>query len=131
VFGAPRRRRRLTRFSTALGRRIVDSGYGINRLAPFSARSLHSAGSASRLDYSPIPVGLPELVRVAGPRWTVEESFHAGKGLTGPDELQVRRWTLCRRWILVALLASGSAAAPAVPNFVSKTPGRASRCVIM
>ena len=36
---------------------------------------------------SPEPVPLRELVRVAGSRWTVEESFQAGKGLAGLDEL--------------------------------------------
>jgi SRSO17 transposase len=55
--------------------------------------------------YSPTPVGLPELVRVAGARWTVEETFQGGKGLTGLDEHQVRRWTPWRRWTLIAMLA--------------------------
>jgi SRSO17 transposase len=54
--------------------------------------------------YSPTTVGLPELVRVAGARWTVEETFQGGKGLTGLDEHQVRRWTW-RRWTLIAMLA--------------------------
>jgi SRSO17 transposase len=55
--------------------------------------------------YSPDPVGLPELVRVAGARWSVEESFQAAKGLAGLDEHQVRRWTSWRRWTLIAMLA--------------------------
>lgn len=55
--------------------------------------------------YSPNPVPLRELVRVAGRRWTVEESFQAGKGLAGLDEHQVRRWTSWRRWTLLAMLA--------------------------
>jgi hypothetical protein len=49
--------------------------------------------------------GVPELVRVAGARWTVEETFQGGKGLTGLDEHQVRRWTPWRRWTLIAMLA--------------------------
>ena len=50
--------------------------------------------------YSPVPVPVPlaELVRVAGARWTVEETFQGGKGLTGLDAHQVRRWTPWRRW---------------------------------
>ena len=48
---------------------------------------------------------LRELVRVAGRRWTVEESFQAGKGLAGLDEHQVRRWTSWQRWTLLAMLA--------------------------
>jgi SRSO17 transposase len=55
--------------------------------------------------YSPEPVPLRELVRVAGRRWTVEESFQAGKGLAGLDEHQVRRWTSWQRWTLFAMVA--------------------------
>ena len=55
--------------------------------------------------YSPEVVPLRELVRVAGRRWTVEESFQAGKGLAGLDEHQVRRWTSWQRWTLFAMLA--------------------------
>lgn len=55
--------------------------------------------------YSPEPVPLRELVRVAGRRWTVEESFQAGKGLAGLDEHQVRRWTSWKRWTLLAMVA--------------------------
>ncbi|MGW1659137.1 IS701 family transposase [Streptomyces atratus] len=55
--------------------------------------------------FSPRPVPLSELVRVAGRRWTVEETFQAGKGLTGLDEHQVRRWTSWHRWVTLAMLA--------------------------
>ncbi|MEY9848677.1 SRSO17 transposase [Streptacidiphilus sp. BW17] len=47
--------------------------------------------------FSPRPVPLSEMVRVAGRRWTIEETFQAGKGLTGLDEHQVRRWTSWHR----------------------------------
>jgi SRSO17 transposase len=53
----------------------------------------------------PTIVPLRELVRVAGRRWTIEESFQAGKGLAGLDERQVRRWTSWRRWTLLAMIA--------------------------
>ena len=43
---------------------------------------------------------------VAGRRWTVEENFQAGKGLTGLDEHQVRRWTSWYRWATLAMLAA-------------------------
>jgi SRSO17 transposase len=55
--------------------------------------------------YSPEPVPLRELVRVAGRRWVIEEAFQAGKGLAGLDEHQVRRWCSWRRWTLLAMLA--------------------------
>jgi SRSO17 transposase len=55
--------------------------------------------------WTPIPVPISQLVRVAGRRWAIEESFQAGKGLAGLDEHQVRRWTSWRRWTILAMLA--------------------------
>ena len=55
--------------------------------------------------YSPAPVRLGELVRVAGRRWAIQESFQTGKGLAGLDEHQLRRWLPWRRWTLLAMLA--------------------------
>jgi SRSO17 transposase len=55
---------------------------------------------------SPRPVTLAALVTVAGLRWTIEENFQAGKGLTGLDEHQVRRWTSWYRWVTLAMLAA-------------------------
>ncbi|MFJ5074950.1 IS701 family transposase [Streptomyces sp. NPDC088553] len=55
--------------------------------------------------FSPHSVPLSDLVRVAGRRWTVEETFQAGKGLAGLDEHQVRRWTSWHRWVTLAMLA--------------------------
>jgi SRSO17 transposase len=63
--------------------------------------------------YSPHPVPLTDLVRVAGVRWRIEESFQATKTLTGLDEHQVRRWTSWRRWTLIAMLAHALLAATA------------------
>ena len=55
--------------------------------------------------FSHRPVPLTCLVKVAGRRWTVEETFQAGKGLAGLDEHQVRRWTSWHRWVTLAMLA--------------------------
>ena len=55
--------------------------------------------------YSPRPVPLRTLVRVAGQRWRIEESFQAAKGLAGLDQHQVRRWTSWHRWTTLAMLA--------------------------
>ena len=68
-------------------------------------RHRHTGELAFYRCYSPQPVPLRELVRVAGRRWTVEESFQAGKGLAGLDEHQVRRWTSWQRWTLLAMIA--------------------------
>ena len=55
--------------------------------------------------WSPHPVPLRILVRVAGRRWTIEESFQAAKGQAGLDEHQVRTWTSWRRWVILSMLA--------------------------
>jgi len=54
---------------------------------------------------SPQPVPLTELVRVAGSRWRVEETFQTEKGLAGLDEHQVRRYPSWTRWVTLAMLA--------------------------
>jgi SRSO17 transposase len=68
-------------------------------------RHRHTGELAFYRCYAPEPVPLRELVRVAGRRWTIEETFQAGKGLAGMDEHQVRRWTSWRRWTLLAMIA--------------------------
>ena len=55
--------------------------------------------------YTPHDVPLSALVRVAGRRWTIEETFQSAKGLTGLDQHQVRRWTSWYRWVTLAMLA--------------------------
>jgi SRSO17 transposase len=55
--------------------------------------------------YTPRPTSLAALVRVAGQRWRIEESFQAAKGLVGLDQHQVRRWTSWHRWTTLAMLA--------------------------
>jgi SRSO17 transposase len=55
--------------------------------------------------HNPSPVPLSTLVRVAGRRWTVEESFQTAKGQTGLDQHQVRRWNSWYRWTTLVLLA--------------------------
>jgi SRSO17 transposase len=55
--------------------------------------------------YSPRPVPLMTLVKVAGQRWRIEESFQSAKGLTGLDQHQVRRWKSWYRWTTLAMLA--------------------------
>jgi SRSO17 transposase len=68
-------------------------------------RNDHTSELAYYLAFSPQPVPLPVLVRVAGQRWRIEETFQTGKGLTGLDQHQVRRWTSWHRWATLAMLA--------------------------
>jgi SRSO17 transposase len=55
--------------------------------------------------YSPTPIPLAALVRVAGTRWQIEESFQSSKELSALDEHQVRRWDSWHRWTILAMLA--------------------------
>jgi SRSO17 transposase len=55
--------------------------------------------------WTPRPVPLATLVRVAGTRWRIEQAFHAGKGLCGLDQHQVRRWRSWYRWTTLAMVA--------------------------
>lgn len=48
---------------------------------------------------------LADLVRVAGMRWTVEESFECAKGEVGLDHYEVRSWTGWYRHISLAMWA--------------------------
>uniref|UniRef100_UPI0038991EFD IS701 family transposase n=1 Tax=Actinacidiphila yanglinensis TaxID=310779 RepID=UPI0038991EFD len=69
-------------------------------------RRNHSTGELAYYRcYSPTPVPLATLVRVAGSRWRVEEFFQSGKGLAGLDEHQVRRYPSRSRWVTLAMLA--------------------------
>jgi SRSO17 transposase len=55
--------------------------------------------------WTPRPVLLATLVRVAGRRWTIEERFQTAKGLVGLDQHQVRRWRSWYRWTTLAMVA--------------------------
>ena len=61
--------------------------------------------------YSPRRVALAELARIAGRRWTIEETFQTGKELTGLDQHQVRTWTSWYRWTTLVMLAHAFLAA--------------------
>ena len=80
-------------------------------------RRNHTTGErAYHRCYTPRPTSLSQLVRVAGQRWRIEESFQAGKGLTGLDQHQVRRWTSWQRWTTLAMLAHAFPPWPPQPN---------------
>lgn len=55
--------------------------------------------------YAPAPTKLADLVRVAGMRWTVEESIQTAKGEVGLDHYEVRSWTGWYRHITLAMWA--------------------------
>jgi SRSO17 transposase len=72
--------------------------------------------------FSPGVVPLGALVRVAGRRWTIEESFQTSKGQTGLDEHQVRTWTSWYRLTTLVLLAHLFLAITTAAERASPTP---------
>lgn len=55
--------------------------------------------------WTPRPVPLSTLVRVAGARWSVEEAFQQGKGQVGLDHYQCRQFKAWYRFTTLAMLA--------------------------
>jgi len=55
--------------------------------------------------FAPVGTPLAEIVRAAGSRWAIEESFETAKGEVGLDHYEVRSWTGWYRHITLALLA--------------------------
>jgi SRSO17 transposase len=55
--------------------------------------------------WTPRPATLTHLVRVAGIRWSIEESFQAAKSQVGLDQHQVRHWDSWHRFTTLALAA--------------------------
>lgn len=55
--------------------------------------------------FAPAGTPLDTLVRVAGTRWSIEESLETAKGEVGLDQYEVRKWDGWYRFITLALLA--------------------------
>ncbi len=57
------------------------------------------------LVYAPADTPLPQIVRAAGARWSIEDVFHLAKGEVGLDHYEVRSWHGWHRHITLALVA--------------------------
>jgi SRSO17 transposase len=68
-------------------------------------RSIGSGELACYLCWSPQTTTLAELVRAAGARWAVEETFQAAKNETALDHYQVRKHVAWYRHVTLALAA--------------------------
>ena len=68
-------------------------------------RSLADGELAYYVCYGPADTSLAELVLVAGIRWTVECGFQQGKGQTGLDHYQVRRYQAWYRHVTLSMVA--------------------------
>ena len=54
---------------------------------------------------APEKISLEEIVKVAGTRWAIEESFESAKGEVGLDHYEVRSWDGWYRHITLSMLA--------------------------
>jgi SRSO17 transposase len=68
-------------------------------------RSLADGERAYYLCHAPASTSLADLVRVAGTRWAIEETFQTSKGEVGLDHYQVRRYDGWYRHITLAMFA--------------------------
>lgn len=85
---------------------VIDLAYPVPGQRQLLIRRSRTTGELAYYHcYSPGPVPLTTLVRVAGSRWRVEETFQSEKGLAGLDEHQVRRYPSWTRWVTLAMLA--------------------------
>jgi SRSO17 transposase len=53
----------------------------------------------------PCDTSLAQMIRVAGTRWAIEESFEIAKGEVGLDQYKIRSWHGWYRHVTLALLA--------------------------
>jgi SRSO17 transposase len=68
-------------------------------------RSRRDGELAYYVCFAPATISLVGLVRVAGIRWAIEDSFQQTKNEVGLDHYEVRRWPGWYRHITLALLA--------------------------
>ena len=83
---------------------LIDPGAGSHPL--LVRRSISSGELAYYIVHTRHPVPVAELVRVAGCRWGVEETFQFAKNETGLDHYQVRRYDAWYRHITLSMLAA-------------------------
>lgn len=74
------------------------------------------------LTFGPADTTLLALVRVAGIRWTVEESIQTGKGEVGLDHYEVRSWTGWYRHMTLAMWAQAFLAVARAEHGVPMAP---------
>jgi SRSO17 transposase len=87
---------------------LPDEAEGQHERTRFLLIRRSLADSGKRAYYrvaGPAQTTLPEVVRVAGSRWKIEEGYEQAKGEVGLDQYEVRTWRAWYRYITLALLA--------------------------
>lgn len=82
----------------------------------------HSDELAYYLVYAPVDTPLAEVVRVAGARWTIDDTFKLAKGQVGLDHYEVRGWQGWYRHITLALVALAALTIGARKKGVRRAP---------
>lgn len=119
--GAGSKGPRVYHWARATVRPLEDSGAGHWLLA---RRNLSDPTDlAYYLCHGPADTPLRELVRVAGARWAIEESFQTAKGEVGLDQYQVRRWDGWYRHVTLAMLAHAFLTATRAAASEKRGPG--------
>ena len=72
------------------------------------------------LCWTPAPVPLARLIRVAVARWKIEEDHQISKQVTGLDAGQVTTWTSWHRWTAISLLAAAFLAVAAACDQIDR-----------
>jgi len=85
---------------------LLDPGVPGGHLLLVRRSISNPAELAYYICHSTYPVPVTELVRVAGSRWAVEETFQFTKNETGLDHYQVRKYHAWYRHITLSMLAA-------------------------
>ena len=78
-----------------------DAGHAVLLLR----RHRYTGTVSSFLCWTPDPVPLAKLIKVAVTRWRIEEDHQLSKQVSGLDSGQVTTWTSWHRWTAISLLA--------------------------
>ena len=125
--------RRLSCGEGAQGPRVYDWAYVL--LRPALRDGWHhallvrrhperTAEVATYLVFCPDGTPLTEIVRAAGARWAIEETFKLGKGQVGLDHYETRSWRGWHRHTALALLALAALAVGAAKKGTTRrAPG--------
>jgi SRSO17 transposase len=100
---------------------LIDPGADAHPL--LVRRSISSGELAYYIVGTTSPQPLAELVRVAGSRWGVEETFQFAKNETGLDHYQVRKYDAWYRHITLSMLAAAFLAVTACRERLSDQKG--------
>jgi len=83
----------------------TSSGRGMGRWLLMRRSIEDPTEYAYYLSYGPAETSVHELIRIAGRRWAIEDSFEAAKGEVGLDEYEVRKWDGWHRHVTLCSLA--------------------------